>query len=56
MNGGVDHCAGYKEWVAVCEALAEGRQHLLLRKGGIQKSVAMSIFHSIAETFDIKLS
>ena len=37
MNGAVDHCVGYKEWVAVCEALAEGRQHLLLRKGGIHE-------------------
>ena len=37
MNGGVDHCAGYKEWVAVCDALGEGRQHVLLRKGGIHE-------------------
>ena len=35
--GAMDHCAGYKEWGAVCEALAEGRQHLLLRKGGIHE-------------------
>tara|TARA_B100000900_G_C20558186_1_gene707707 strand:- start:979 stop:1533 length:555 start_codon:yes stop_codon:yes gene_type:complete len=33
----VDQCVGYKEWVAVSDALLEGRQHLLLRKGGIHE-------------------
>lgn len=28
---------GYKEWRAVCDALAAGRQVLLLRKGGIHE-------------------
>ena len=37
MNGGVEQCVGYKEWVAVCDALLGGRQHLLLRKGGIHE-------------------
>ena len=31
---------GYKEWEGVCEALAEGRQHVLLRKGGIHEGRA----------------
>lgn len=26
---------GFKEWAVVCEALADGRQSLILRKGGI---------------------
>jgi hypothetical protein len=31
-----DHCdVAFKEWAGVCEALAEGRQSLILRKGGI---------------------
>ncbi|HYV35699.1 MAG TPA: DUF1802 family protein, partial [Gemmataceae bacterium] len=25
----------FKEWAAICKALAEGRQGLILRKGGI---------------------
>lgn len=30
------HCpVAFKEWQGVCEALAEGRQSLILRKGGI---------------------
>tara|TARA_Y100001933_G_scaffold256223_1_gene300505 strand:+ start:799 stop:1353 length:555 start_codon:yes stop_codon:yes gene_type:complete len=33
----VDQCVGYKEWLAVCDALLDGRQHLLLRKGGIHE-------------------
>jgi hypothetical protein len=27
----------FKEWASVCAALAQGRQHLLLRKGGIDE-------------------
>ena len=27
----------FKEWAAVCEALATGRQSLILRKGGIHE-------------------
>ena len=33
----MDQCVGYKEWLAVCDALLDGRQHLLLRKGGIHE-------------------
>lgn len=29
--------AGFKEWQIVCEALADGRQTVLLRKGGIHE-------------------
>lgn len=28
---------GFKEWAVVCEALATGRQNLLIRKGGISE-------------------
>lgn len=31
---------GFKEWQAVCEALASGRQALILRKGGIHEGRA----------------
>jgi hypothetical protein len=32
------HCdIAFKEWAAVCEALATGRQTIVLRKGGIQE-------------------
>ena len=38
MKGGVEPTsAGYKEWDVVCQALAAGRQHILLRKGGIHE-------------------
>lgn len=37
---GVSEWIGYKEWEGVCSALAEGRQHLLLRKGGIHEGRA----------------
>jgi hypothetical protein len=31
-----EHCdVAFKEWAGVCEALADGRQSLILRKGGI---------------------
>jgi hypothetical protein len=30
-------CFAFKEWAAVCEALAAGRQTIILRKGGIQE-------------------
>ena len=33
----MEKCTGYKEWVAVCDALLDGRQQLLLRKGGIHE-------------------
>lgn len=29
--------SAYKEWEGVCEALARGKQHVLLRKGGIHE-------------------
>jgi hypothetical protein len=33
-----DSCSiAFKEWAAVCEALAAGRQTIILRKGGIQE-------------------
>ena len=28
----------FKEWAIICQALAEGRQALILRKGGIAES------------------
>ena len=37
MNGPVEQIVSYKEWVSVCDALGAGRQHLLLRKGGIHE-------------------
>lgn len=33
----MDCAIGFKEWQVVCEALASGRQSLLLRKGGIHE-------------------
>ena len=32
--------SGFKEWQAVCDALASGRQSLILRKGGIHEGRA----------------
>ena len=33
-----DHCAiAFKEWAGVCHALADGRQTLIVRKGGISE-------------------
>lgn len=37
VNGAMAQLVGYKEWVAVCEALGSGKQCLLLRKGGIHE-------------------
>ena len=33
----MDHEIGFKEWQVVCDALAEGRQTVILRKGGIHE-------------------
>lgn len=33
----MDHSIGFKEWQVVCDAIASGRQTLLLRKGGIHE-------------------
>jgi hypothetical protein len=33
----MSHSTGFKEWQVVCEALASGRQPLILRKGGIHE-------------------
>lgn len=33
----MDSAIGFKEWQVVCDALASGRQSLLLRKGGIHE-------------------
>jgi hypothetical protein len=30
-------CIGFKEWQVVCDALAQGRQSIILRKGGIHE-------------------
>ena len=32
-----DSCIAFKEWQVVCDALASGRQSILLRKGGIHE-------------------
>lgn len=37
MNGAHTTNAALKEWAIVCQALADGRQTLLIRKGGIQE-------------------
>ena len=37
MNGTQATNAALKEWAIVCQALADGRQTLLVRKGGIQE-------------------
>lgn len=36
----MEQVTGYKEWEAVCAALGEGRQVVLLRKGGIHEGRA----------------
>jgi len=33
----VDTAIGFKEWQVVCDALADGRQSVILRKGGIHE-------------------
>lgn len=33
----MDHEIGFKEWQVVCDALADGRQTIILRKGGIHE-------------------
>ncbi len=37
MKATVNSPIGFKEWQVVCDALASGRQSLLLRKGGIHE-------------------
>ena len=37
---------GFKELASVCEAIAAGRQTVLLRKAGIRESTAESVFES----------
>ena len=37
MNGTHATNAALKEWAMICQALADGRQTLLVRKGGIQE-------------------
>jgi hypothetical protein len=38
---------GFKEWAVICQALAEGRQALILRKGGIaEASGAFQVEHT----------
>lgn len=36
MNGTLRHA--FKEWAVICRALAEGRQTLIIRKGGVAES------------------
>lgn len=36
--------SGFKEWQVVCDALASGRQSLILRKGGIHEGRAGFVF------------
>ena len=33
----MSHSTGFKEWQVVCDALASGRQSIILRKGGIHE-------------------
>jgi len=40
-----------KEWAAVCAALANGQQRLILRKGGIVEDTPDGRFHLVAERF-----
>ena len=37
---------GFKELASVCEAIAAGRQSILLRKAGLRESTAESVFES----------
>ena len=37
MKPAADSPSGFKEWQVVCDALASGRQSILLRKGGIHE-------------------
>ena len=37
---------GFKELASVCEAIATGRQSILLRKAGLRESTAESVFES----------
>ena len=34
----------FKEWASVCDALLEGRQTIILRKGGISEGTAPGVF------------
>jgi hypothetical protein len=36
-ESGMDEQVGFKEWQVVCDALADGRQTVILRKGGIHE-------------------
>lgn len=37
MHAAMETTVGFKEWQVVCEALADGRQSVILRKGGIHE-------------------
>jgi hypothetical protein len=40
-----DSCAvAFKEWAGVCDALIEGRQSVILRKGGISEGAGPGVF------------
>ena len=41
MNPLPDDCAiAFKEWAGVCQALGDGRQTIIVRKGGIDEGPA----------------
>jgi hypothetical protein len=50
--------AGLKEWAGVCDALATGRQSIILRKGGIDESAGPGTFepkHSVFWLYPTRL-
>ena len=45
LNRGSESCRiAFKEWASVCDALLEGRQTIILRKGGISEGTAPGLF------------
>jgi hypothetical protein len=44
-----------KEWAVICQALAEGRQTILLRKGGIaEPGGAFRVEHSVVTSLGFR--
>ena len=47
-----DSCSfAFKEWAGVCDALADGRQCLIFRKGGIQEEEGPGLFSVAHDVF-----
>src|SRR5271166_3261085 len=45
VNASTQSCAvAFKEWASVCDALLDGRQTIILRKGGINEGPAPGVF------------